>query len=109
MEKVGLNITPKEFKQLSKLSESIYNTTIIIDYFVANQPEIEECYNLAPVVKHLRNDADVLNAFFIDHEKDVEIQMPFKRCLIGVQIVFTNFFVCYAEDSFFYFSYNIRR
>lgn len=73
MEKVGLNITPKEFKQLSKLSENIYNTTIIIDYFVANQPEIEECYNLAPVVKHLRNDADVLNAFFIDHEKDAEI------------------------------------
>lgn len=44
--------------------------TVVIDYFVANQPEIEECYNLAPVVKHLRNDADVLNAFFIDHEKE---------------------------------------
>ena len=72
IEKVGLNITPKEFKQLSKLSENIYNTVVVIDYFVANQPEIEECYNLAPVVKHLRNDADVLNAFFIDHEKDVE-------------------------------------
>ena len=73
MEKVGLNITPKEFKQLSKLSENIYNTAVVIDYFVANQSEVEECYNLAPVVKHLRNDADVLNAFFIDHEKDVEI------------------------------------
>ena len=73
MEKVGLNISPKEFKQLSKWSENIYNTAVVIDYFVANQPEIEECYNLAPVVKHLRNDADVLNAFFIDHEKDVEV------------------------------------
>ena len=72
MEKVGLNITSKEFKQLSKWSENIYNTAVVIDYFVANQLEIEECYNLAPVVKHLRNDADVLNAFFIDHEKDVE-------------------------------------
>lgn len=71
--KVGLNITQKEFKQLSKWSENIYNTAVVIDYFVANQPEIEECYNLAPVVKHLRNDADVLNAFFIDHEKDAEI------------------------------------
>ena len=50
MEKVGLNITPKEFKQLSKWSENIYNTAVVIDYFVANQPEIEECYNLAPVV-----------------------------------------------------------
>ena len=72
MEKVGFNITPKEFMQLSKWSENIYNTAVVIDYFVANQPEIEECYNLAPVIKHLRNDADVLNAFFIDHEKDVE-------------------------------------
>ena len=41
MEKVGMNITPKEFKQLSKWSENIYNTAVIIDYFVANQPEIE--------------------------------------------------------------------
>ena len=72
MEKVGLNITPKEFKQLSKRSENIYNTAVVIDYFVANQPEIEECYNLAPVIKHLRNDADVLSAFFIDYEKEVE-------------------------------------
>lgn len=70
--KVGLNITPKEFKQLSKWVENIYNTAVVIDYFVANQPEIEECYNHAPVVKHLRNDADVLNAFFIDHEKEVK-------------------------------------
>lgn len=72
MEKAGLNITSKEFKQLSKWSENIYNTAVVIDYFVVNQPEIEECYNLALVVKHLRNDADVLNAFFIDHEKEVE-------------------------------------
>ena len=43
MEKVGLNITPKEFKQLSKWVENIYNTAVVIDYFVANQPEIEEC------------------------------------------------------------------
>ena len=72
MEKVGFNITTKEFKQLSKWSENIYNTAVVIDFFVSNQQEIEECYNLAPVVKHLRNDADVLNAFFIDHEKEVD-------------------------------------
>ena len=46
MKKVRLNIALKEFKQLSKLSENIYNTAVVIDYFVANQPEIEECYNL---------------------------------------------------------------
>lgn len=63
MEKVGLNITPKEFKQLSKWSENIYNTSVVIDYFVANQLEIEEYYNLVLVINHLRNDAHVLNAF----------------------------------------------
>ena len=40
MEKVGFNITPKEFKQLSKWSENIYNTAVVIDYFVSNQPEM---------------------------------------------------------------------
>ena len=68
MEKVGLNITPKEFKQLSKWSENIYNTAVVIDYFVANQPEIEECYNLTPVINNLKQNADLLNAFFIDNE-----------------------------------------
>lgn len=72
MEKVGLNITQKEFKQLSKLAENVYNTVVVIDYFISSQPEIEECYNLAPVVKHLRCDADLLNAFFIDNEEKLE-------------------------------------
>ncbi len=72
MEKVGLNITQKEFKQLSKRAENVYNTVVVIDYFIANQPEIEECYNLTPVVKHLRRETDLLNAFFIGHEKELE-------------------------------------
>jgi len=62
----------KKFKQLSKWAENVYNTVVIIDYFIANQPEIEECHNLAPVVKHLRRNADLLNAFFINQEKELE-------------------------------------
>lgn len=54
MEKVGLNITPKEFKQLSKWSENIYNTAVVIDYFCSSQKEYEELYNLSPIVKNLR-------------------------------------------------------
>ena len=69
MEETGYYITDKEFKKISKWAENIYNTTVIIDYFVANQPEIEECYNLAPVIQNLRQNADLLNAFFIDNEK----------------------------------------
>ena len=72
MEKVGWNITSKDFKKLSKFAENIYNTTVVVDYFVANQPEIEECYNLAPVIKSLRRDADSLNVYFIEHEKYFE-------------------------------------
>ena len=64
----GYNISNQEFKQLSKWAEDIYNIVIVVDYFVSNQPEIEECYNLAPVIKILRNNADLLNAFFINRK-----------------------------------------
>ena len=89
MEEAGYNITEKEFKQISKWAENVYNIAVIVDYclvvgvkrarscfsplptirFVSNQPEIEECYNLAQVIKSLRDNADLLNAFFIDNEK----------------------------------------
>ena len=73
MEEVGLNITTKEFRQLSKLAEEVYNIAVVVDYFCETQPDKEECYNLTPVVKYLHREADLLNAFFIDQEKDVEI------------------------------------
>ena len=69
MEETGYNINEKEYKKISKWAENIYNITVIVDYFIINQPEIEECYNLAPVIKTLRNNADLLNAFFINNEK----------------------------------------
>lgn len=64
------NITDKEFKKLEKLSDNIYNTAVVIDYFCQNQKEIEELNNLAPIVTNLKRDADALNAFFIDLNKD---------------------------------------
>ena len=66
----GYNISVQEFRKISKLAEDAYNIAVVVDYFVSNQPEIEECYNLAPVIRNLKNNADLLNAFFIDHEKD---------------------------------------
>jgi len=68
MEEAGYNITNKEFKQISKWAENVYNITVVVDYFVSNQPEIEECYNLKPVIKNLKQNADLLNTFFIDIE-----------------------------------------
>ena len=73
MEETAYNITKEEFKGLNLLVESIYNTVVVVDYFCKNQQEIEELYNLTPIIRNLRKDADLLNAFFIEHEKDVEI------------------------------------
>jgi len=70
MEEAKYNITNKEFKQISKWAENVYNITVIVDYFVSNQPEIEECYNLTPVIKNLRQNADLLNAVFIGHKNE---------------------------------------
>ena len=72
MEKAGLNISPKEFKQLSKWSENIYNTAVVIDYFCSSQKEYEELYNLSPVIKNLRRDADQVNAFFINYPESID-------------------------------------
>ena len=72
MKKIGLNITPKEFKQLSKWSENIYNTAVVIDYFCSSQKEYEELYNLAPVVRKLCRDADQVNAFFINYPESID-------------------------------------
>lgn len=71
MEKVdGYSITEKEFKQLNQCVENIYNTVVVVDYFCANQPEIEELYNISPIIKNLHRDADFLNAFFINYGHD---------------------------------------
>ena len=69
MEKAVINITPEELKELRNWAENVYNIAVVIDYFVSNQPEIEECYNLTPVIKFLRNNADYLNSFFINFEE----------------------------------------
>lgn len=70
MEEAGYNITKKEFNKISKWAENVYNIAVIVDYFVSNQPEIEECYNLTPVIKNLRDNADFLNAFLLITKND---------------------------------------
>ena len=69
MEETGYNITNKEFRLLSKWAEEVYNIAVVADYFCETQPDKEECYNLAPIVKYLHREADLLNVFFIDNEK----------------------------------------
>ena len=60
-------IKQKDFRKLEKLAERIYNTTTVIDYFCRTQQEIEELYNLTPIVENLRRDSDTVNAYFINY------------------------------------------
>ena len=68
MEKVIVyQIKQVDFEKLEKLAERIYNTTTVIDYFCRTQQEIEELYNLAPIVENLRRDTDTVNVYFINY------------------------------------------
>lgn len=69
-EVTGFNITDKEFKLLNRKAEAVYNIAVVADYFCATQQEIEELYNLTPIIKNLRAEADFLNAFFIDAKEN---------------------------------------
>lgn len=60
-------IKQKNFRKLEKLAERIYNTSVVIDYFCSTQQEIEELYNLSPIVENLRQDTDAVNAYFINY------------------------------------------
>ena len=69
MEKVIVyQIKQVDFEKLEKLAERIYNTATVIDYFCMTQQEIEELYNLTPIIEeNLRRDADTINAYFINY------------------------------------------
>lgn len=73
MEKIDeYSISEKEFNLLQDWADNIYNTSVVIDYFVANQSEIEELNNLTPIITNLRKDADYLNAFLLISEKMIK-------------------------------------
>ena|SRR5574344_1446407 len=58
----------KEFNKIEKLADSIYNISVVLDYFCSTQREIEELYNLTPIVKKLREKSDILNTIFINFD-----------------------------------------
>ena len=60
-------LNKKEFEFLKTQSEDIYNTIVVADYFVSNQSNIEELWNLSPIIKRLRKDSDKLSTFFINY------------------------------------------
>lgn len=73
MDKIGLyQIKQKDFEELEKLAENIYNMLVVIDYFCKNQDEIEELMNITPVIKETRRKADILYAFFINYSDTLD-------------------------------------
>ena len=63
----SLSISQEDFNKLSNWAKDIYNIAVVIDYFCKTQPEIEELYNLTPVVTYLRHEVNLLHAFFINN------------------------------------------
>ena len=45
------SFTKKEFRQMEKLADYVYNIAVVLDYFCSTQREIEELYNLTPIIK----------------------------------------------------------
>ena len=56
----------KEIAKMGTCAEKIYNIAVVLDYFCRTQQEIEELYNITPIVQNLRQNADSLNAIFIN-------------------------------------------
>lgn len=77
-------LNKKEFEFLKTLSENIYNTIVVTDYFVSNQSNIEELWNLSPIIKSLRKDSDKLSTFFINYGTEDSIST--KTLSIGDKI-----------------------
>lgn len=73
MDKIGFyQIKQKDFEELEKLAENIYNMLVVIDYFCKNQDEIEELRNITPIIKNLRREADMLCVFFINYSDTLD-------------------------------------
>ena len=60
----------KEITKMGTYAEKIYNIAVVLDYFCRTQQEIEELYNITPIVQNLRQNADSLNAIFINLDID---------------------------------------
>lgn len=60
----------KEFLQMEKLADYIYNIAVVLDYFCSPLREIEELYNLTPIIKDLRRQSDTMNCIFINYDSD---------------------------------------
>ncbi len=62
----GFLFTADEVKTLENLADSIYNIVVVLNYYCSNKREIEELYNITPILANLHQLADKLNSIFIN-------------------------------------------
>ena len=68
MEEVEIyNFTEQEFRQIKKLADDIYNTSIVLESFCKENIYTYEIQNIFPVLKYLHKNADILNCIFINY------------------------------------------
>lgn len=58
-------IQEKEYSKLRKLANNVYYSLTVIECFCSVQ-KVEPLTNIIPILKNIVNDADMLNAYFID-------------------------------------------
>ena len=56
-----------KIESLTKNASNIYNMSVVLDYFCENQQDNEALYNITPIVKSIKNNADIINSFFINN------------------------------------------
>jgi hypothetical protein len=59
----------KEFRQIEKLADDIYNTTIVLHGFCENNYYSEDLQNILPIIKFLNQNSDTLNCIFVNYKK----------------------------------------
>ncbi|MBQ9688916.1 hypothetical protein IJV79_04705 [bacterium] len=53
-------LTEKQQDMLYGVAQRLSNNAIVLDFFCDNQPEIMELMNIIPIVKCIKDDADIL-------------------------------------------------
>ena len=71
MEELELDKDKLDIKQLFRLVEDVYNTSVVLDVFCNNFPEIAEIGNITPVVSMLHQRIDKAYAMLIDTKPEL--------------------------------------
>ena len=71
MEELELDKDKLDIKQLFRLVEDVYNTSVVLDVFCNNFPEIAEIGNITPVVSMLHQRVDKAYAMLIDTKPEL--------------------------------------